>query len=70
MLNDALNKQERGDVVLMKTLCRLNYNERMSIKEKYEETYETVFIEQQNILLFLDEISLFNFYLGLEKRFD
>jgi hypothetical protein len=42
LLNDAVNKQERGDVALMKTLCRLNYNERMVIKQNYEITYETV----------------------------
>ncbi len=42
LLNDAVNKQERGDVALMRTLVRLNYNERMKIKQKYEETYENV----------------------------
>lgn len=42
LLNDAVNKQERGDVALMKTLCNLNYSERMTMKQKYEEAYETV----------------------------
>jgi hypothetical protein len=42
LLNDAVNKLERGDVVLMKTLVGLNYNERMETKQRYEETYESV----------------------------
>jgi hypothetical protein len=41
MLNDVVNKLERGDIVLMKTLVRLNYQERMICKEKYEDSYET-----------------------------
>ena len=41
-MNEAVNQLERGDVVLMKTLVKLNYLERMETKRKYEETYETV----------------------------
>lgn len=42
MLNQAVNQQDRGDVVLMKTLVQLNYYERMETKKSYEETYQTV----------------------------
>lgn len=42
MLNEAVNKLERGDIVLMKTLVKLNYYERMETKAKYEDSYETV----------------------------
>lgn len=42
MLNEAVNKLERGDVVLMKTLIKLNYYERMQTKKKYEEAYDSV----------------------------
>ncbi len=42
LLNEAVNQLERGDVVLMKTLVKLNYLERMETKRKYEKTYETV----------------------------
>ena len=42
MLNEAVNKLERGDVVLMKTLVNLNYYERMETKRKYERAYDTV----------------------------
>jgi hypothetical protein len=42
MLNEAVNKLERGDIVLMKTLIKLNYYERMNTKEKYEQKYESV----------------------------
>ena len=41
-MNEAVNKLERGDIVLMKTLVKLNYNERMQTKQKYEEAYDTV----------------------------
>lgn len=43
MLNEAVKQLERGDVVLMKTLCTLNYLERMETKRKYEEAYDTVY---------------------------
>lgn len=36
-----MNKLERGDVVLMKTLVNLNYYERMETKQRYEDTYDT-----------------------------
>jgi len=39
MLNGAVNKQDRGDIVLIKTMLSLNYFERMETKRKYEETY-------------------------------
>jgi hypothetical protein len=42
MLNGAVNKQERGDIVLIKTMLSLNYFERMETKRKYEETYNSV----------------------------
>lgn len=42
MLNEAVNKLERADVVLIKTLIKLNYYERMQTKQKYEETYNSV----------------------------
>ncbi|RNA34707.1 annexin A6-like isoform X1 [Brachionus plicatilis] len=41
MLNQAVNQQDRGDVVLMKTLVQLNYYERMETKKNYEETYQS-----------------------------
>jgi hypothetical protein len=43
LLNEAVNQLERADVVLMKTLAKLSYFERMEAKKKYEEVYETVF---------------------------
>lgn len=42
MLNEAVNQQERGDIVLIKTMLNLNYYERMETKRKYEETYNSV----------------------------
>jgi hypothetical protein len=42
MLNGAVNKQDRGDIVLIKTMLSLNYFERMETKRKYEETYNSV----------------------------
>lgn len=41
LLNAAVNQLERGDVVLMKTLIKLNYLERIETKRKYEQTYQT-----------------------------
>lgn len=49
MLNQAVNQQDRGDVVLMKTLVQLNYYERMETKKSYEETYQTVALNYKNI---------------------
>lgn len=42
MLNNAVNQQDRGDVVLMKTLVQLNYYERIETKKNYEDIYQTV----------------------------
>ena len=42
MLNEAVNKHERADAVLIKTLATLNYYEMMETKKNNEEIYETV----------------------------
>jgi hypothetical protein len=68
LLNDAVNKHERGDVALMKTLCRLNYNERMVIKLKYEQTYDTV-KKIFNILLNVQKLLIERIFFGFENLY-
>ena len=69
MLNEAVNQQERGDIVLIKTMLSLNYSERMETKRKYEDTYNSVNTS------FKIYITLRKFFIllknkGIEKRFN
>jgi hypothetical protein len=42
LLNEAVNQFERGDIVLMKTLIVMDYEDRLKTKEQYELKFDTV----------------------------
>ena len=42
LLNEAVNQFERGDIVLMKTLILMDYEDRLKTKEQYELKFDTV----------------------------
>jgi len=69
MLNEAVNKQERGDIVLIKTMLSLNYSERMETKRKYEDTYNSVNTSFK-IYITLRKFSILLKNKGIEKRFN